>query len=568
MRKDRVFVVLLLLICGLLYTSGLDYGRPLPEYNPSTVEYGWLNSATIFHPDAYFYASIPYAMLLRGISPVKPNFYENPSLTIDLNLVMSWLSNATSLYHGSIDPHAPPADNSELQCEVPAPPDSRCQRQITPFSVYVVARWVSVLMMLIAVSVVYTGGRLVFNRRVGLLAAALVGFSPMVVQFAHYENPGAPTLAVSSAALFMSLILMKRQSPSRKMYIAAGLLVGLSASARYNAGVVGVVLLVACIVNWRRNRQIAPPLIGLAVVPIGFLIATPGAIFEFRVFFENVRYILLYYGSRGGGPGWTTSGSLQSIGYYWRYVFLIVIGPLTSIATLFGLFRLLKRFRAKDFPFWMGVGLVAYMLVYTGFALSSIRLNPNLLIPMITPVALVGAYGFDSLPSLSVRWGRVILALVMLAWPVYLAVSAAGLFAREDNRMLAQDWIYQHVPRDTPVSLVGSYNVPLDPRDYPPTQAFGWAAADDDPLWNAPLIIYSDSYPHAVLRDLNLVQKPVDAQDAETTLQRLQKDWIEVARFPRVYWAGQDIPPDDTSLLHQMEIVIYCNPTTCPVKSN
>lgn len=568
MRKDWFLIVILLLIGGFLYTSGIDYGLPLPEYNPSTVQNGWLNGATVFHPDAYDYASRPYSMLLRHASPLKPNFYHNPSLTIELNMVMSWLSNATAMYHGPFDPTARLPAGTILNCDVGEPPNPVCLRQITPFSVYVVARYLSSLMSLITVSVVYTGGRIIFNRRVGLLAAALVALCPMVVQISHYENSGATTLAVSTAAMCFSLILLKRPTTSWKAYCIGGFLVGLSAAARYNALVVGIVFFLACLITWRGHRPITSILLGFAAIPLGFLVGTPGAIFEFHVFFDDVRYILFWYGSLGGGPGWTTTSFLQSIAYYWRYAVLIVAGPLAAIAGILGVIHLLKRYRLKDVPFWAGVSLLAYIAAYTLAALSSKRLNANLLIPMISPVALVAAYGFWQLPAFihRTRSLSIGLALLLLAWPAFLAVFLAGMFITPDSRMLAQAWVYQNIPRNTPIHLLGSYNVPLDPLDYPSVETEGAQAPLDDPLWSSSIIIYSDAYPRTVLRDPSLTENPADVANTKAVIQRLQDQWIELARFKRTDWPGEDLPPDDVSFWHQMEIIVYCNPVNCPVK--
>jgi hypothetical protein len=81
------------------------------------------------------------------------------------------------------------------------------------------------------------------------------------------------------------------------------------------------------------------------------------------------------------------------------------------------------------------------------------------------------------------------------------------------------------------------------------------------------VIVYSDAYPHSILRDLTLTEDPTEIQNTEATIQHLQSQWIELARFSRTYWPGQDIAPDDVSFWHQMEIVVYCNPTNCPVQA-
>jgi hypothetical protein len=187
---------------------------------------------------------------------------------------------------------------------------------------------------------------------------------------------------------------------------------------------------------------------------------------------------------------------------------------------------------------------------------------------LILPIALLAARGTTWLWQKAGRtqWAAVGLAALLLSWPAYLSVQFVQLLATPDTRLLAQAWIYQHVPKGTTVHLLSSYNVPLDPLDYRATNTYAIAVKADDPLWNSPIIVYSDAGPFAVRRDPALTENPTDIADMEATVNRLQTDWIELVRFPRLFWPGQNIPPDDVSFWHQMEIVIYCNPANCPVE--
>ncbi len=68
------------------------------------------------------------------------------------------------------------------------------------------------------------------------------------------------------------------------------------------------------------------------------------------------------------------------------------------------------------------------------------------------------------------------------------------------------------------------------------------------------------------MRDLSLTPDPADIALTRLTADRLETNWIKLAHFPRIPWPGQDLPPDDVSLWHQMGITIYCNPDSCPVQ--
>ncbi len=541
MKRFLAWMLILLLVSAALYTAALDYGRPLPEYSPSTVQHTWLNAATIFHPDEFAYAGLAYDMLLHRT--LNPQYYHNPSLNIYTDMALYWLTGAERLPHNL----------------------KYGTREIAPFALYVMARVLSALFSVLTVALAYATGRLAFNRRVGLLTAALVALSPLSVQHAHYATPNAQTITLSTAALLMAVVILRQKRPTVIVYLIGGLSVGLTMAARYNAVVVGVVTGLAMLTAWWRHRNVIPIVLGLIAIPIGFVIGTPGAIFANAKFISDVQEILNRYKNTGEGPGWTTSNGLF---YHWQYTLLYVVGPVAAVFAVIGLGRLLSRWRVRWQETWIGSALVVYMLLYSLSALPGKRLNANLLLPLIAPLALLAAYGLIWLWQRfgKRQWIAAGLVVALLIWPAFLSVWFIRLLALPDNRLLAQAWIYQHVPKGTTVQLLASYNVPLDPLDYKAVNTYGGAADPKALPWDAPIIVYSDSVAFTALRAPTLSDNPSDLANIRATMQKLQTEWIELARFPRRYWPGQNTPPDDVSYWHQMEIAIYCNPTNCPVK--
>ncbi len=77
MKRYWLYAIVLL-VPAALYSAGLDYGQPRPEYSPSTVQHAWLNPASVYHPDAFAYVGIAYRMLLHD--DWNPHYYHNPPL--------------------------------------------------------------------------------------------------------------------------------------------------------------------------------------------------------------------------------------------------------------------------------------------------------------------------------------------------------------------------------------------------------------------------------------------------------------------------------------------------------
>ena len=239
------------------------------------------------------------------------------------------------------------------------------------------------------------------------------------------------------------------------------------------------------------------------------------------------------------------------------------------LAALLGLGVVLRGWRnAKRWrDTWTGVVLAIYMLAYTIVALPGKRLQANLLLVLIAPIALPAAYGVVWLWRRlgKGRWVMAGLTALLLVWPAYLSALLTQRITALDNRMLAQAWVYEHVPKETSVYLLNPYNAPIDPLDYDVSQTYGGQATPESVLQSdAQIIVYSDTFAFVTLRD-PAASDPNSVANERAIIEALQTDWVELKRFVRRYWPGQAWPPDDVSYWHQMEIVIYCNPADCPV---
>jgi hypothetical protein len=536
LKTRLIYLTLLFTISITLYVWGLDYGHPDPQYSPSTVQDAWLNGDTVFHPDAFAYVGIGYRMMVKH--DLFPSYYHNPSLNIYSDIALFVASNALALPHNA----------------------SYGDREIAPFSLYVMGEVLSALFALLTVALAYAAGKAAFDWRAGLITAVLVAVSPLSVQHAHYATPNAETITAATAALLMGFVILKR--PTRNTYLLGGLMVGFTISARYNAGVIGIVTGLAMLTAWFQHRRWDWLVLGIVAIPVAFLIGTPGAIGQVKLFLNDFIGILTWYKVQGGGPGWTAPTSAYGEFIHWRYTLLIAVGPVAALAAVLGLLRLIRERNG----WYVGV-LVTFFVVYSVSALPGKRVNANLLLPLIAPLSLLAAYGLLAVWERLNRRYAVILMILLIGWPLLLAVWFDTLIATPDTRIQAQAWIYQHIPRGTTISLVGSYNVPLDPKDYTAQPQFGIAAADGTLVpTNAPIVVYSDSIAWTTLRDPQLSEDPQDINRVQAQTALLQKNWKELARFARRDWPGQNIPPDDVSYWHQMEIVIYCNPANCPIK--
>jgi len=506
-----------------------------------------LNSQNIFHPDSFAYVGIPYRMLLK--QTWNPHYYHNPSLTLNTNLMLFWLSGAADMPHDI----------------------TVGDREIAPFALYVMGRWMSALYALLTVAMSYAAGRIAFGHHAAIGAAALVAVSPSITEYAHFAIPIAQTTMLSTAALLAALLIANdrfSRLPRWALYGIAGLLVGLTMSARYNAVVVGLVTGLVILARWWPDRRRwLPPVVAALAMPVGFALGTPGILFATQEVIDQIREILDWYSETGGGPGFFADRGLESYYAHWRYLTLIGFGPLGVGAALLGVWMAIKRTRARGWRWLTSQGGIAallafYVVVYSALALAGKRLNANLLSPLVVPLALLAGAGLTRLDR---RWQPVAIGALAI-WPLLLSALFAYRIATPDTRIRAQEWVYEHVPRGSSVYVLGPYNVPLDPLDYTIRQTYGGEAGPlDVQQATEQIIVYSDAYPWSVQRETSSeFQADRDREDGIRDV--LDSEWIELKHFDRMPWPGEDLPGDDISYWFQVGVTIYCNPADCPVE--
>ncbi len=96
-----------------------------------------------------------------------------------------------------------------------------------------VGRVLSALFDVATVALIFELGRVMFNRRVGLLAAALLGLTVLNIQHSHFFGSETFLAFFVTAVIYFSIRITK--SPSRWNYVGAGLAYGLALATKLNA---------------------------------------------------------------------------------------------------------------------------------------------------------------------------------------------------------------------------------------------------------------------------------------------------------------------------------------------
>ncbi len=180
-----------------------------------------------------------------------------------------------------------------------------------PTTAFTLARAASALLGALAVSLTaIAGARLFDDRRVGLLAGALLAVAFLPVHYSHFALNDAPTLAPLAAAL-IGVAGIYRTGRTRE-YVLAGLGLGVAIATKYTAGIVLVTVIAAAFASPVAHARIRNLALAIALMCAGFLAANPYALLDHHAFREGLEKQTETAGEDGGKLGLAnTSG--------WRY---------------------------------------------------------------------------------------------------------------------------------------------------------------------------------------------------------------------------------------------------------
>ncbi|GIW41577.1 MAG: hypothetical protein KatS3mg076_2154 [Candidatus Binatia bacterium] len=407
-------IVLVALATAALRLWGIHWGAPF-----------------VYHPDEHFVLHAALDIVRTG--DPNPHWFEYPSLWIYVEALL------VLVLEPFVD--APLTTNHLLTGLGPwdALPEQ------WPF---VLAGRVATAGMAVA-GVVATGfaGRALFGPRAGLAGAVFLALAPLHNRSAHYlltDVPAACFVAASLAAC----------AAARPRWVLAGFLAGLGAGTKYTAGIALVPALVLLAgEGWRRETLRHGVWLVLAAL-LGFLAATPFALFDLPAFLSGLEaqrrnYLRGFY----YGPNWP---------WYAAYLFRQGLGPVPTVAAAVGLLwavtagirGLLRRPGSK------GLRLVALalpvLLYYPWVSSYPSRAERNLMV-LLPYLCLLAGWVCDRLSRLPGReklgaW--VLVAVVALggATPFREVVRQNRRFLLPDTRTLALEWIEANLPEGAKIA--------------------------------------------------------------------------------------------------------------------
>ena len=295
----------------------------------------------------------------------------------------------------------------------------------------------------LSVLAVFAIGKRLWSISAGLVAALVLALLPFHVAHSQYV-----TTDVTSAFLVLlafAAAVWVAQAGRWHAYVLAGLLAGLAASTKYNAGVAALMVVVAHGLFWRGQslRQL-PRLVSAGAAAVGgFVLGTPFALLSWPEFWRGLTGQV---GDYSAGQHGDFTGAWNWRGYF-NFFWNEGLQPSGMLVMLIGVVVLLRH-RAHVGVVWLSF-VVPYMLLHIAqgshFIRNMVPVGVLAALPIGVGVAAIGQWAAQRMPRL--RTVVVVFLLALLLVPAASDTLRAQVRqARGDTRVQLTDWIDAHVP--------------------------------------------------------------------------------------------------------------------------
>jgi hypothetical protein len=329
---------------------------------------------------------------------------------------------------------------------------------VHPTEVFVVARVVAAVAGTAAVWLLYIAGARFLDRRVGLLAAALMAVAFLPVFYSHLALNDVPTMAPVALSLIGTAGVLKRGALVD--YAVAGIGLGVACATKYTGGIVLLPLLAAGAIQLaapselaaRRARPRLVALAGLALAGLlalgAFVVCNPFSVLDYASFRDGLNHQASAADDQLGKLGLTTSSGHL----YYLWTFTWGLGWVPLIAGALGAVGMLIWKRR------LALVLVPAPILYVLFMGTQERFFGRWLLPVFPIACILAAWAIVRLAEIASRRATVLRpalyalgAVLLLGQGVVYSIHDGLVLSRPDTRNLARQWLVANVPPRTKI---------------------------------------------------------------------------------------------------------------------
>jgi Dolichyl-phosphate-mannose-protein mannosyltransferase len=307
-----------------------------------------------------------------------------------------------------------------------------------PGTAFTIARVLAGVLGAAAAGLLAWAGARLFDRRVGLVAGALLAVAFLPVHYGHLALNDVPALAPLCLSL-VGVAGVYRWGRWRD-YALAGAALGVACATKYTAGIVLVCLIAAA--AFSPGRRVTGLLAAGALALAGFVIANPYAIADWDAFWEGLRTQSETATDGGGKLGLGDNGLAYYLGTTtWG------LGWVPALAAAAGAVAIWARHPR------VGAILVPAPILFLAFMGLQDRFFARWLLPIYPLLCLLAAWAAVAAAERLLRrpaWAPAAVAGVALcAQGIVFSIHNDLVLGREDTRALARAWMVENIPAGT-----------------------------------------------------------------------------------------------------------------------
>ncbi len=318
-----------------------------------------------------------------------------------------------------------------------------------------VTRGVSVLFSSLTIFLVFLVAKVIWSKKIGLIASFLTAFTASLIQTAHYGVTESMLTFWLVLVLLLSLKLLEKQR--LKEYLRIGLIVGLAVSTKISALSFIVVPLVShSFVSIKNRKQFKylnyqfKLLVLILVALVTFIILSPYAFIDKTKFLESMAY-----------ESGVATGKLKvvyvlqfekTLPYLFQLKNLIwQVGPVVLLGYLGFLLLLFTAIKKKNKKLLIFVSFPLAYFVYVGsWHTKFIRY----MVPLIPFLIMAASWLIFEVQKKWRQWGSFLIILA-LGSSLFWSFAFFSIYTRESTRITASQWIYQNIPQE--VKILGEH---------------------------------------------------------------------------------------------------------------
>ncbi|MCX7956839.1 MAG: glycosyltransferase family 39 protein, partial [Endomicrobia bacterium] len=255
-KKEELFIILIIVLGFFLRIYAINWQLP---YLYQTEEYKTVN----------------YTLKMAATKSLNPKFFEYPSLYLYFMLfvygILFFIGKILGVYSST--------------------EDFALKFFSDPTIVYVVGRVFSVVFGTFIIFLTYLLGKMLYNKRVGLIASLIISILPIWVVYSHYIKPEmfSNVLVIGYAIFLYKYYLTKND----KFFYFSCTILGLAISTKYLSAPSGVLLPIVYFSIKENKTKFINFIFGVIIIFIFFIIGTPYALLNYKTFFNEIEGILL-----------------------------------------------------------------------------------------------------------------------------------------------------------------------------------------------------------------------------------------------------------------------------------